>query len=92
VSGLFTADAWSRYREKRDSFPVSRSELDDAQGAARTFFVVTGVLGAATVVSAGLATYVTLSRDPPPSEPKRGVSGVRVGLGPAGLAIAGEIP
>lgn len=84
VTGVITASKYSTYQDKKDAFPVTRSELDDAQGSARTMFVVTSIFGAATVVSAGIATYLTLS-------PKR-ASSPRVGLAPGGIVFGGTLP
>ncbi|MCA9588724.1 MAG: PEGA domain-containing protein [Myxococcales bacterium] len=59
VLAVLTASSYGKYQDKKDSFPVSRGELDDAQGSAKTLFFVTGALGAATVVAAGVAGYFT---------------------------------
>lgn len=88
VTGLLTANAYSRYQDKRDSFPITRGELDDAQGSARTLFIVTGVLGAATVVSAGLATWFTVA----PQKTGAARRGIDVAIGPASLGVTGVLP
>lgn len=84
VTGVVTASSYATYQDKKDEFPVTRSDLDDAQGSARTMFIVTSIFGAATVVSAGIATYLTLS-------PKRS-SSPRVGLAPGGFVVGGTFP
>jgi hypothetical protein len=59
VFAFLTASSYGKYQDKKDAFPVTRGELDDAQGSAKTLFFVTGALGAATVVAAGVAGYFT---------------------------------
>ncbi|HEU4411984.1 MAG TPA: PEGA domain-containing protein [Polyangiaceae bacterium] len=66
--------------DKRDSYPVDRAELKDAQSRARTFALVTDVLGAATVVAGGAALYLTLTRKDEPNK-------VQVGAAPGALAF-----
>ena len=80
VVGIFAAKSYGHYEDKRDSFPVTRSELDDAQSSARTLFIVTTALGAATVVAAGASTYFTLTAT------KKDSLRVEAGLGRVGLA------
>lgn len=87
VSGVLAAGAYGSYNDKRDAFPITRAELDDAQGSARDLFVLTSVLGATTVISAAVATYLTLSGGRPSGAP----SGTRVGVaaGPGALSVVG---
>lgn len=59
VTAVLTAGAVSKYQDEKERFPVSKTELEDAQGKARTLFFVTGALGAATVIAAGVAGYFT---------------------------------
>jgi hypothetical protein len=61
VSGILAASAYASFKDKRSSFPVTRDDLDTAQGTARDLFLLTSVLGAATVVSLGVSGYFTLS-------------------------------
>lgn len=87
VVGVLASSAYSDFKDKRDSFPVSRPELDDAQGKARDLFLVSAALGAATVVSAGVASYFTFLAP-------GGTSSTRVGLavGPGTLMLRGAMP
>jgi hypothetical protein len=62
VTGVLAANAASKYDEKLKTFGVSHADLDSAQGKARTLVILTGALGAATVVSAGITLYLQLSR------------------------------
>ncbi len=66
--------------DRRDTYPVERSELKDAQSRARTFALVTDVLGAATVVAGGAALYLTLTR-------KDGPGKAQVGVAPGALTL-----
>jgi hypothetical protein len=91
VSGIFTAGAYSSYTDKRDSFPVTRGELDDAQGSARTLFLVTTVFGALTVASAVVAAYFTFrpTTAAATSPGSAAATDLRVGLGPRGVLLQG---
>jgi hypothetical protein len=84
VTGILAAGAYSSFKSTRDSYPVTRDDLDSAQGKARDLFIVTSVLGAATVISLGIAGYLTLSSS---SSAKVGVA-----AGPTGIAIVGVTP
>jgi hypothetical protein len=64
VAAVLTESRYSAYVDKRESFPITRSEVDDAQSSARTLFVVTSALGAATLACAGMATYFTFFARP----------------------------
>jgi hypothetical protein len=92
LTGVLTASAYGSYQDKKDEFPISRDDLDSSQGTARDLFILTSVLGACTVVSAGVATYFTFftsssTSGPPPSKARIGVA-----VGPRGFAIQGVLP
>lgn len=74
----FTADR--DVADKRDSYPLDRSELKDAQSRTRTFALATDVLGAATLVAGGAALYLTLTRKDEPAK-------VQVGAAPGSLSL-----
>ncbi|HEY8074111.1 MAG TPA: hypothetical protein VIF62_08380, partial [Labilithrix sp.] len=84
VTGVLAASSYSSFKQKRDSYPISRDDLDSAQGSARDLFVLSCVLGAATLVSAGIAGWMTLSSSGPAK--------VGVAIGPTGLSVTGRIP
>ncbi len=84
VTGILAASAFSSFKDKRNSYPVSRDDLDSAQGTARDLFLVTSILGAATIVSAGVAGYFTLTSS---SSSKVGVA-----VGPGGVSLVGAMP
>ncbi|HEU4536220.1 MAG TPA: PEGA domain-containing protein [Polyangiaceae bacterium] len=66
--------------DKRDTYPVERSALRDAQGRARSFALATDLLGAATLVAGGAALYLTLTHK---DEPRK----AQVGAGPGSLTL-----
>lgn len=94
LTGVLTASAYGSYQDKKEEFPVSRDDLDSSQGTARDLFVLTGVLGACTLVSAGVATYFTFfssssgpGSGPPPSKARIGLA-----VSPRGISLQGVLP
>jgi hypothetical protein len=86
VTGILAAVTYSSFQDKRDEFPVTRAELEDAQGTARTFFLAAGVLGACTIVSAGIAGYFTLAApSAAPADPTVGLA-----ASPRGVLVHGS--
>jgi len=64
TTGIIALGAHSDQTELKESMGASRAELDDADSKVQTWALVTDVLAAATVVSAGVSLYLTLK---PPS-------------------------
>jgi hypothetical protein len=93
VTGLLASSAYADFKSKRDSFPITRDDLESSQGSARDLFLVTSVLGAATVVGACVSAYFTFASPtgPAPST-KTGLAGVRVAAGPRGVSVSGVLP
>jgi hypothetical protein len=93
VVAVLAISAHGRYQDTRDSFPISRGELDDAHGSARDLFLAASALGVVTLVSAGVATYMTLSSGPSAPE-KKSAARPRVALAPGlgGLSLVGTWP
>jgi hypothetical protein len=83
VTGVLALRASSKYSDKLNESPVTHSELEAAQGKARTLVLVTGALGAATAVSAGISLYLQLSRKPPREAPKEARFEILFGPGSA---------
>lgn len=81
VVGAVAASEYSSFQDKKETFGVTRAELEDAQGSARTLFVVTGVFAAATIVAGGVASYLTWLAP----------RGARVGIGPGGVVLMGQL-
>lgn len=88
VSAVLTASASSDYETLTGRYPVTRDELDAAHGKGRDLLLLTTVLGAATVVSAGVAGYFTFFRGS--SLPREKTVGLAVG--PNGVNITGRLP
>jgi PEGA domain len=88
VTGIFAASAYGSFQDKEKQFPVTRGALDDAQANARNLFIVTTALGAATVISGGIAAYFTLKPAPSGSA----APSVRVAAGPSSVALVGVWP
>lgn len=92
VTGILAASAYGDYKDKRETYPITRDELDGSQSTARDLFVLSSVLGAGTVISLAVATYFTLSSTsstsgPPPSKARIGVA-----VGPTGVSLHGVMP
>ncbi len=79
VTGVLAATSYSSFKQKRDAYPITRDDLDSAQGSARDLFILTCVFGAATLVSAGVAGWLTLSSS--------GSAKVGVAVGPTGALL-----
>lgn len=92
ISGVLAATSYSSFQDERERFGVTRAELDDAQGTARTWFLMTGVFGTLTLVSAGVAGYFTFLAPPPAksSRAPRWVGAARIG--PRGILVEGTFP
>ena len=92
VTGILASSAYGDYKDKRESYPISRDELDGAQSTARDLFVLSSVLGVGTVIAAGVSTYFTFfstssTQGPPPSKARLGLA-----VGPTGISIQGVTP
>jgi hypothetical protein len=85
VTGIVAGVTYSSFTAKRESFPVTRDDLDSAQSTARTWFIVTGVVATLTVASAAVATYFTFFA---PGRSQK----VRVGLAPAAIVGGWAFP
>jgi hypothetical protein len=83
ITGILAAGAYSSFKDTKATYPISRSELDSAQGSARDLFVVTAILGAGTVISASIASYLTFAPADAPDKK------LHVGVGPRGVTLAG---
>jgi hypothetical protein len=80
VVGTFAFLADRDAVDKRDTYPVDRSDLKDAQSRARSLALVTDVFGAATLVAGGAALYLTLTHKDDPRK-------AQVGAGPGSLTL-----
>jgi hypothetical protein len=82
VTGIVARGAVSDYEDKKGTFGVTKGELEDAQGTARTWVYITAGLGAATLVAAGLSLYWTLSAS-------SGKSAAVLVVGPGSVGLRG---
>lgn len=91
VTGVLAANAYGDFKDKRDQYPITRDDLDSAQGKARDLFLLSGLLGAGTLVSLGVASYVTFFNGPSSgASPSKGNVGLVFGL--TSLGVRGVIP
>jgi hypothetical protein len=89
VFAVLTLSAQSDLKNERDSV-TTREKLDDAESKTKTFALVTDVLLAATVVSAGIALYITLdSGGDEPAEKEKAARRVELGIGPGAAMLRG---
>ena len=87
VTGALTVNENSNYNAMRDDFPIRRDDLDAAHARGKNLLFLTGTLGAAALVSGGIATYLTLSRGSAPADKTVGIA-----IGPTSVAITGRLP
>jgi tetratricopeptide (TPR) repeat protein len=94
AGAVMTSQKDDAFDATKNRFGVTRQELDDAQATARAYTIVTGALGAATLVAAGISLYLTmpsLSSAPtanagmPSSRAASGRIQLSVGLGRVGV-------
>lgn len=88
VTGVLASSALSDYQDKKEQFPITRDDLDSAQGTARDLFLITGVLGAGTIIAASIALYATFSTGTATPPTKR----VGIAMHPTGVTIGGVFP
>jgi hypothetical protein len=60
VTGILAVNQRNDFEEKQATFGVNPSELEDKRSNAQTLGIVTDVLLASTIISAGFATYFTI--------------------------------
>lgn len=70
----------------RDTFPVTKEQLDAQANSLRTFSIVADVLTAAAVVAGGVALYLTLSSAGSSEEAPK----VALGFGVGNIALSGR--
>jgi tetratricopeptide (TPR) repeat protein len=94
AGAVMTSQKVDAFDATKNRFGVTRQELDDAQATARAYTIVTGALGAATLVAAGISLYLTMpslssaqtaNAGMPSSRAASGRIQVSVGLGRVGV-------
>jgi hypothetical protein len=90
ATGFLTMRANDAYNSARDTYPITREELDARHEKAQMLLFITGGLGVATLVSLAVAGYSTLSRGsaPPPNRDRM----IGIAVGPTGISVSGRIP
>jgi hypothetical protein len=90
VTGLLAMKASKDLKTRRDTFGVTRAQLDDARGKARTLALTSDILTGATVVAAGISAWLTFSGSgsPAPSA-SASASSMHVGVGLGAVSVSG---
>ena len=81
AGAVMTSQKVDAFDATKNRFGVTRQELDDAQATARAYTIATGVLGAATLVAAGISLYLTM---PSLSSAQTARAGVQSSRAPGG--------
>ncbi len=87
VTGVLGIKAANELDELRSTLGSSSSELESAQRRAQTLLTVADVLGAAAIVTGGVALYLTLSK---PAGPAKAKNRAALHLGPRSVNLTGQ--
>lgn len=87
VMGGLTLSKYGALQDERNTHTTA-TRLGDLAGPAKTFAIVTDVLGAVTVVSLGVSIFMTARKPGAPAAPSAPTTAVRVG--PGSLSFAGS--
>ena len=85
VTGGLAGSASNDLKTKLATLGTTRAELDAAKSRTQSLALVTDILGGVTLVSAGVATFMTLTA---PSTPPQRAS-LQFSVGPSGAAVFG---
>jgi hypothetical protein len=92
AAAYFTESASVQYGRLRNSFPITRQDLDGAQAKTQNLMTTTMVLGGATLFSAAIAAYLSFTaRAATPRDERRPVA-LGPGPGLAGVSVEGSLP
>lgn len=86
VTAVLANGAASDLKTQRDTFGVTRAQLDDASSNAKTLALTSDILTGATVVAAGISAFMTFSGG---SSSEASAPSVTVGVGPGSVGVAG---
>ncbi|NMO15583.1 PEGA domain-containing protein [Pyxidicoccus fallax] len=89
VTAVLASSAASDLKTRRDTFGVTRAQLDDASGKTKTLALTSDILTGATVVAAGISAYLTFFSGGDSDTPAPSSSSVRVGVGPGSVGVSG---
>jgi tetratricopeptide (TPR) repeat protein len=90
TTGVFTVLTISntnKLTDLRDTYPVTKAELDAQADKQRTSSIYADAFAGATVVAVGVSLYLTLSRSTPSQESNRAT---RLGISPHGAFVVGS--
>jgi hypothetical protein len=83
VTGIIALSDSGNLSDLRNTYPTTKSQLDSERSKVTTMAAVTDAFGAAAIISAGIATYLTLSHH-------HATEKLAVGATPTGAFIAGH--
>jgi tetratricopeptide (TPR) repeat protein len=90
VFGYLALRAQKNFKDQLDTYPNTRASIEDARTKSKNYGYITDALGAAAILSGGIATYFIVTYHGSPS-PKSG-KGTVVGLAPTvgGMLLEGR--
>jgi hypothetical protein len=83
ITGIIALSDAGTLSDLRNTYPTSKSQLDSARSKVTTMAAVTDAFGAAAIVSAGIATYLTLCHH-------HATEKLAVSVTPTGAFVAGR--
>jgi hypothetical protein len=87
ATGILAVDASRDLRDARETYPGSRSALDDAHARVNQWSIAADVLTGATILTAGVTLYFTVKK---PSTRRTETPGTaQIGLTPSGVRLVG---
>ncbi|MBZ4421685.1 PEGA domain-containing protein [Myxococcus sp. RHSTA-1-4] len=89
VTAVLASSAASDLKTQRDTFGVTRAQLDDASSKTKTLALTSDILTGATLVAAGISAFMTFSGGSSSDTPAPSSPSVRVGVGPGSVGLAG---
>ncbi|MCP3139672.1 PEGA domain-containing protein [Pyxidicoccus xibeiensis] len=89
VTALLANSAANDLKTQRDTFGVTRAQLEDASSKTKTLALTSDLLTGAAVVAAGISAFMTFSGGSPDAAPAPSAPSVRMGVGPGGVGVAG---
>jgi hypothetical protein len=89
VTGILAVGARNEATKAQATFGARTGDIEPKQNRANTFGIVTDVLLGATLVSAGVATYLTLRTGSSPNKPSTAQKS-QLHIGPTGAFVSGS--
>jgi hypothetical protein len=90
VFGYLALDAQKRFKDQVDTFPNSRSEIEDARSRSKHYAYLADGFGAATAVSGGVALYLLLTHNSSKSKTEQPNKDVVFAPTPGGVVMQGS--